>query len=307
VGLPGKSSALDIAARLGLEAGIVAKARSLLNPADAEAAALVAELHQQRNEMERRMAELELQKLAQEKQHEKLEADFEKERRAKLRELDSRLEQTLKQYSQSWEQSLEELRKQSVPVKVVSRGERKVSTLVREAREEWNTQVLESLGEGGDQPLEVPATKPLAVGDRVQVLNVSTPGVVTNLLEDGKVEVSMGLLKMRVEKGELALLMSSGARAVPLRTHAKSGHDEVPEELNVVGNTAEEARERVDKFLDQAFLSGRPRVRIIHGFGKGILRKTLHEMFANHPQVGKFYPAQPSEGGNGATIVELKN
>ena len=78
---------------------------------------------------------------------------------------------------------------------------------------------------------------------------------------------------------------------------ATSRSEEVPEEFNVIGNTAEEARERVDKFLDQAFLGGRSRVRIIHGHGKGILRKTLHEMFSHHPHVEKFYLAPPQEGG----------
>ncbi len=112
---------------------------------------------------------------------------------------------------------------------------------------------------------------------------------------------------MRTQKGELTHLMPGG-NTVPDQKVATSSHeDAVPEEMNVIGNTAEEARERVDKFLDQAFLSGRSRVRIIHGFGKGILRKTLHEMFTRHPQVEKFYPGQPSEGGGGATIVELKS
>jgi len=61
-----------------------------------------------------------------------------------------------------------------------------------------------------------------------------------------------------------------------------------------------------DKFLDQAFVEGRFRLRVIHGFGKGILRRSLHEMFTSHPHVEKFYPAPPHEGGAGATIVELK-
>jgi DNA mismatch repair protein MutS2 len=77
-------------------------------------------------------------------------------------------------------------------------------------------------------------------------------------------------------------------------------------EINVIGATAEEARDRVDKFLDEAYLAGRFRLRVVHGHGKGILKKALHEMFAAHPHVEKFYPAPPREGGAGATIVELK-
>ena len=147
--------------------------------------------------------------------------------------------------------------------------------------------------------------KPVAVGDRVRVMNVSTPGVVTGLLSDGQVEVAVGLLKMRVSKEEVTQLMPGGATTPHTKVTA-SEREDVPEEFNVIGNTAEEAGERVDKFLDQAFLSGRSRVRIIHGHGKGILRKTLHEMFTRHPQVEKFYLAPPPEGGTGATIVELK-
>ena len=305
VGLPGKSSALDIAARLGLEPSIVEKARSLLHPVDAEAAALVARLHHQRNEMERKLEELELEKQDQEKRRERLELEFQKERRLKLRELDSRLEDTLKLYAKTWEQSLEELRKQAAPAKVVTRGERKATTLVREARKEWNVQVLEALGEPTTTSQEPLVVKPVTVGDRVRVMNVSTPGVVTGLLSDGQVEVAVGLLKMRVSKGEVKLLMPGGATAPDNKVAAPQSED-VPEEFNVIGNTAEEARERVDKFLDQAFLGGRSRVRIIHGHGKGILRKTLHEMFTRHSQVEKFYLAPPPEGGTGATIVELK-
>ena len=78
------------------------------------------------------------------------------------------------------------------------------------------------------------------------------------------------------------------------------------DEINVIGCTVEEATRRVDKFLDAAFLARRFRLRIVHGHGKGILRRSLHEMFAGHPHVEKFYAAPQSEGGSGATIVELK-
>ncbi len=305
VGLPGKSSALDIAARLGLEPSIVEKARSLLHPADAEAAALVAGLHQQRTEMERRIETLVEERKELTAQHEKLEQQFERDRRAKLRELDSRLESTLRQYAKDWEQSLEELRKQAAPAKVVARGERKATVLVHEAREEWNAQVLEALGMPSETPEATPVVRLLAVGDRVQLPNISTPGTVTALLDGENLEVAIGNLKMRVRKEEVRPLLPGGATA-PEATAPAGSTPEVSEEFNVIGNTAEEARERVDKFLDQAFLGGRSRVRIIHGFGKGILRKTLHEMFSSHPQVEKFYPASQQEGGAGATIVELK-
>jgi len=303
-GLPGKSSALDIAARLGLEPAIVEKARSLLHPADAEAANLLAKLHEQRAEFEGRLAALAKQQQELQVRREELEQKFQQERRARLCELDSRLEETLRQYARRWDQTLEELRAQAVPAKVVSKGERRAAALQRDAREDWDGQVLEALGAPAT-PEDVPGDRPLAVGDHVQVVNVSTPGAVTALLDDNHVEVAVGRLRMRVRKEEVRVLAQSrvvppGPASTVLRP------PDISEELNVIGNTAEEARERVDKFLDQAYVASRFRLRIVHGVGKGILRKTLHEMFASHPHVEKFYAAPPHEGGAGATIVELK-
>lgn len=305
VGLPGKSSALDIAARLGLEASIVHHARSLLAPGDTEAAGLVAELHEQRAAMERRLDELEREKQDLAKRREQLEEEFQRERRTKLRELDSRLEGTLRQYAKAWEDSLEDLRKQSAPSKVVTRGERKAAGLVREAREEWNAHVLEALGEAEATP-QRPAVVQLNVGDRVQVRNVSTPGTIT-ALPGGDVEVAVGLIKMRVSKEEVRPVMTGGLTVPEVAVASQPSQQAVADEVNVIGTTAEEAREQVDKFLDEAFLGGRGRVRVIHGHGKGILRRTLHEMFSHHPHVEKFYAAPPQEGGTGATIVEIRN
>ena len=77
-------------------------------------------------------------------------------------------------------------------------------------------------------------------------------------------------------------------------------------EINLIGKRAEEATEEVDKFLDSAALAEVDRVRIIHGHGMGILKRAISDLLAHNPHVAKFYPATPSEGGTGATIVELK-
>jgi DNA mismatch repair protein MutS2 len=304
IGLPGKSSAFDIAQRLGLEPSIVQKGRSLLHPADAEAAMLLASLHAQQAEYERRLGEIDKQERERRAQKEEAEQEFKRERQAKLRELDSRLEATLRASGKKWEQLLAELRKQAVLPKVVSKGDRKASMLAREAREEWNAEVLESLGEpmGAD---EHSPQRNFMVGDQVRVANVSTLGTVINVLDGNFVEVEVGQLRMRVKRDDVRFAVQvKRVLESPTSTYRQAA--EVPEELNVIGTTAEEAQERVDKFLDEAFLGGRSRLRIIHGHGKGILRKTLHEMFASHPHVEKFYPAPQQEGGSGATIVELK-
>jgi DNA mismatch repair protein MutS2 len=80
----------------------------------------------------------------------------------------------------------------------------------------------------------------------------------------------------------------------------------VYQEINLIGQRAEEARDQVDEFLDRAVMATASRVRIVHGHGMGILRKTIQELLSRHPHVSRFYPAPQQEGGSGATIVELK-
>jgi len=317
IGLPGKSSALEIAERLGLETSIVAKARTLLHPAEAEVATLLAKLHEQKAEFERGTTRLSEQRQELEAHRTQLEQEFQQKRRAKLQELDARLEGTLKQYEKNWEQTVTELRAQAEAAKLAKRMDRKAAALKQEVREEWNAQVLETLG-APQAAEEVTVDTPPVVGDRVRVANLSTLGTVIRILDAGQLEIEVGRIKMRVRQDEVRVLVQTRGKAPPPApaaskpapggSHAreKSPTIETAAEINVIGTSAEQARELVDKFLDQAFVEGRFRLRVIHGFGKGILRRSLHEMFASHPHVEKFYPAPPHEGGAGATIVELK-
>jgi DNA mismatch repair protein MutS2 len=325
IGLPGKSSALEIAERLGLERSIVEKARTLLHPAEAEASSLLAKLHEQKAEFERGSVRLAEQQRELEARRAELEQEFQQKRRAKLQELDVRLENTLRQYEKKWEQAVAELRVQAEAEKVARRADRKAAGLKQEVREDWNAQVLEALGAPAAEE-EVTVDGAPAIGDRVRLANLSAPGTVARILDADHLEIQVGRVKMLVRKDEVRILARRGGRPeapsptglgrVRLAREGDGVHvsrpgeqtppEEVPVEINVIGNTAEEARERVDKFLDQTFLDGRFRLRVVHGFGKGILRRTLHEMFASHPHVEKFYPAPPREGGGGATIVELK-
>jgi DNA mismatch repair protein MutS2 len=78
------------------------------------------------------------------------------------------------------------------------------------------------------------------------------------------------------------------------------------QEINVIGERADEALARVDQFLDRAVMATASRVRIVHGHGMGVLRKAIQDLLKKHPHVEKFYQASQEEGGAGATIVELK-
>jgi DNA mismatch repair protein MutS2 len=313
VGLPGKSSAVDIAARLGLPQDILDKARELIGSEEAEAAALLQSLHEQRALFEVQFADLSAQEEKLLERAVELETKAEQERRTKLKELDARLEETLRAMEKHWDDVLAELRARVEKPRLPKGVERKVVDLKQEAREEWNAQVLNVLAEAVPHGPSTPEA-PVAVGDQVRVPNLSMPGTVTEIVDSEHLQVQVGNLRLRISKDEAQIVArksqpSEYAAAVRgrLGMRVEAASADVPDEINVIGNTAEEALERVDEFLDRAYTAGRARLRVIHGFGKGILRRNLHEMFASHPHVEKFYLAAQGEGGGGATIVELRN
>jgi DNA mismatch repair protein MutS2 len=91
---------------------------------------------------------------------------------------------------------------------------------------------------------------------------------------------------------------SSGGPDAPVRS--------VGPELLLLGQTTDEARDRVEQYLDNAFLAGLASVRLVHGKGTGALRKAVRDLLAGHPLVESFRDGEPSEGGTGATVAALK-
>ncbi len=313
VGLPGKSSAVDIAARLGLPEDILEKARELIGSEEAEASALLQSLHERRAFYEAQLSNLRTEERKLQERAVELESRALQERRAKLKELDTRLEEMLRRMEKHWDDVLAELRTRVEKPRLPRGVDRKVVALKQEVREEWNAQVLNVLAEPVPERPAAPEA-PVAVGDLVRIPSLSTPGTVTEIDDDGQLQVQVGNLRLRIAGDEAQVVArrtepSERAPAVHgrLSMHVEASSGDVPDEINVIGNTAEEALERVDEFLDRAYTAGRGRLRVIHGFGKGILRRNLHEMFTSHPHVAKFYLAPQGEGGGGATIVELRN
>ena len=107
--------------------------------------------------------------------------------------------------------------------------------------------------------------------------------------------------------GECSSAAPVAARPRGVTVHAQPSDEPVADEIKVIGNTVEEATRRVDKFIDQAALAGKPTVRIIHGHGTGALRRGLAEFLSAHPLVERIAHEKPDRGGEAITIVELKS
>jgi DNA mismatch repair protein MutS2 len=122
-------------------------------------------------------------------------------------------------------------------------------------------------------------------------------------VQAGGVTVKVPLGALRVAPGGAgAPAALPGRRPAAVRVPAKTG---VAGELRLIGRTTEEARDLLEKYLDDAFLAGLPSVRIVHGKGTGALRRVVHECLAGHPLVADHRAAAPHEGGEGATVARL--
>jgi DNA mismatch repair protein MutS2 len=155
-------------------------------------------------------------------------------------------------------------------------------------------------------------------GGRARVRGLGAEGVVVEF-EGDWARMDMAGKRLRVRRSELEPVgpgsakrkKDDGRRAVPPRTAstpssaARDLSGTVPE-IHVIGQHVEEAIEAVDKALDQALLSGASHLRVVHGHGTGRLREGLRDHFRGHASVASMRAGGKNEGGNGATILELR-
>lgn len=172
-------------------------------------------------------------------------------------------------------------------------------------------------GEAENESYMPAPTREILVGDKVKLRSFGSIGIVDAVKGD-EAEVRVKSLRFReklenLERVELSpATKSSPAKFASTRgprkteVHLKSGSDNGRSEINVIGQTTDQAVDAVDKFLDEASLSSLSQVRIVHGHGTGALRRAIAEILKDHPHVERFMPAPQDQGGSGATLVELR-
>ena len=307
IGLPGRSNALAIAQRLGMPEAIVTAARAELDPADLRAEDLLDEIHRQRDlarqarastEQARREAESMRNELA-----ERLE-QIEDERRELLEKARQQAEQEVRQVQDELRDVRRSLARARQPVESLQSVEEQVQAL-EEAVEEPVQRRMPKLG-------EKPLRRAVRLGDKVRLRSLNMQGVLTSLSED-EAEVQVGVLRVRARRSDLVLAGDSDAAAP--ETPASGPRPATPAnfpaspglELDLRGQRADEASDALEHYLDSAFLAGLPWVRIIHGRGTGKLREMVRQALQGHPQVHSFEAGGDKEGGEGVTVVKLRN
>jgi len=317
VGVPGGSSGIDIARRLGLPDHVIDRARAQLSPEAREAAALIAYLHRSRDELEvaKREATRAAQDLAVEKKQ--LQTEWTERQRKRLKELEQQFAQTLEKHEKEAARAIESVKERELRAQLEKQTHRKLVKARGDAREEADAATVAhladsqaDLGAAAAQALKPVAQSDLVPGARVRVRGLPTP-VTLRRRDDTSAEIEAGPLRMKVALADITAVVGNDApaktvlpRGVTVRTQPPA--EPVSEEINLIGCTVEEATRRVDKFLDQAALAGSSQVRLIHGHGTGALRRGLAEFLKTHPLVEAIRAEANDRGGEAITLVELK-
>jgi DNA mismatch repair protein MutS2 len=309
LGLPGKSAGLEIATRLGMPEDIMRRARQSMSDRERDVTRFLDELHrriEQTQQLERGLRE---QTAALEKREKELAREWEQRESAKLKELERRTDQALARFEEQAQETIGKIAQSAEQRKAAQDAQRRVAKAKRELREDFEATVLstqEDSRQGEIRPLRIEE------GSRVRLRDVREPARVRRKLSGDRLEVESGFMKMQVSVDDVIEVLPENAPAsskLPKGVSYRPAPELAPvyQEINVIGQHAEEARDAVDEFLDRAVMATASRVRIVHGFGMGVLRKTIQDLLSRHPHVARFYPAPQQEGGAGATIVEIKD
>jgi DNA mismatch repair protein MutS2 len=319
LGVPGASAGIQTAERLGLNAAIITAARQRLGSQQVDIARFLDKLHSDLTQLEedRKAARLEQYALNQERK--KLEREGDVEMRNRTRELEAKLASLLKDFEFQMRETVRAIEDRVGQQKLSKEAERRILRLRREFQESFNQTVVahRTGADVGDTNAQPHILKHIAPGDQVRIKSMNKIAIVEREIDKDLFEVSLGPIKMRVKRDELCEpLPSAIEKADPLAaarkqkgvhvTFTSANTDAMRTEINLIGRTVDEATEELEKYLDRAFLAGLPGVRIIHGHGAGVLRRGVREFLKSHPHVATITEAPQNEGGQGATLVELR-
>ena len=320
IGVPGASAGINIAQKLGMNPQIIAAARERIGTQTQDIAHFLDRLHEEVTQVERERATLRAREREVEQEKRRLDAEGLNEQRKKVKELEGKIANLLKDFEYQAREAVSAVQERAAAQKLSKEAERRIAKLRREFKEQFDATVVAhrsgaDVGDPNARPREV---KFVEVGDTVKLRSISKNAKVERRIDEHTFEVSVGPMKVKVPRADIAEVVASirrdanqpkpaeAARARGINVHLAGNDDSAPSEINVIGQTVEEATDAVEKFVDRAFLAGLARVRIVHGSGMGILRKALRQYLKSHPHVATVAEPPQNEGGAGATVVELR-
>lgn len=319
IGVPGRSNAIAIAERLGLDPTILATARAQIDPNERRIEDLLAAIDTERaraSAAREAAGRVEAEARVRLAHVEQRIAFIEEEREELLGRARAEAALLLEDARARVRRAEATIGAPAATRAVVHQAARELQVAAREVVSMTNAQA------GAVGRSSTLAERPLKVGDRVEVRRLNAAGTITAPPDGGgQVEVQLGTMRLRIHlrdvspitRGEADALHPSGAtpapipevRPKPVITRGAGTQAQVGLEIDVRGERADDACDRVDRYLNDAYLGSLPWVRVIHGKGTGALRQAIRDMLIASPMVQRFEPAGPRDGGEGATIVHL--
>ncbi len=319
LGLAGASSGIEIARRFGIEQSVIDSARENLDISAQEAEDYLRKLQTETKIATDLRIALEEEREAVALKYGSLEVEAVKKEKARKKEFESELANAIDEFDRQSKAFLQTLEDKTLKNKLEKE---------RQSRKaELNRAVIAKVADAGTQrrrmsePGAIATGSPITVGEGEMVLSVGSK-VITSFGNVGTIErmdkdvaeVLVGGMRLREKIVNLQLAEQPiGESQKVIRASASGGLTrdidgyDIPAELNLIGKTTADAEYEIDRFLDEAYMSSLPRVRIIHGFGTGALKNYVHHFLKSHAHVAKYGFAPSDQGGNGATIAELKS
>jgi DNA mismatch repair protein MutS2 len=323
-GSPGRSLAIEIAARLGLPPSVIAAARENLSDREKQLAEHLARVDQDLGKLEadrRTLAKERAALLESERALRSREESVRDREETYKRRLNAKLDDQLREGRREIDTIIEglkaktsELSEQAVRRAAASINTGEAGAVRADARAALERVVgrLKPGAEPGRSSVHAASEPqgPIEPGARVTVGGLGLEGVVLDI-HGKQAEIDVKGKRLRAPLRDLRTIgRASEAESTPARVRVNvdlQPRDGSLSEVNVIGCTVDEAISRVEKFLDESTVSDQNVIRIIHGHGTGQLRRGLAAFLKEHPLVAKFDAAPTNQGGGGVTVVELKD
>lgn len=314
-GIAGISAGIEIARRFGIPDAVIETAKQNVERSSLDASEYLTNLRREVAEAEDLRRAIEEERSATAEKYSQLERDFQKREQERSREFQLELTKTVEEFDRQSRALLEGIEDKTIRAKIEKDAQARKAELKRAAAATLSNQSAFA----DDSKSNEPAPKsdlPITVGAKVRLKNFGSIGTVEKL-GDNEAEVLVGAMRLREKvenlervaeaqpqtQGKLERLQEKAKKS---ESNLRFEEENRNAELNLVGKRVDEAEDLLDKFLDNSYLSGFPRVRVIHGIGTGALKAAVHSFLKNHPHVQRYTLAAQDEGGNGATVVELK-
>jgi len=311
IGVPGRSNAFAISKRLGMEQSVIDNANRIVGSDNRDFEGVLEKLEATRQALEEEKKEAEAAGEKARALQQKAQSEKDKIEVLRQRELDKAKREAEKLISQAKQQAsmflleLEKLKKEqdsSNATEIAKKARRAIKTQMGEMDDLINPQ---ELADNWDYDYKLPR-EPVA-GDAVIIRGIGEGEVLE--VSDNKVLVKSGMLKTRVKLSDIRIIEKKRkpikqTRSV-YRTSSRADED-VKSELDLRGQSTEEALANLGIFIDKCVLNGIGEIRIIHGKGMGVLKKAVAEELKHHPNIAEYRLGRYGEGEDGVTIAKLK-